>query len=178
MWQEGYRVTGYHLALFPTKNLLLFSRYTTHLHLHTAQIHSKTWQIMFRIKPNPIRHLPVWRNSGCQLANMQTIHCPHGAEVLVLTFRESEVSREVRLLSTGRARGLQLENGCSERPNPQGFKWDFVHTGCTHIPTHIWVHTLRRVYRHTGKSFWQTQETLKIGFKANYAFNTTWFIFL
>lgn len=66
------------------------------------------------------------------------VYCPYGAAAaLVLTFREAKVSREVRLLSTGRARGLQLENGCSERPNPQGFKWDFIHTGCTHIPTHI-----------------------------------------
>ncbi|TNN84753.1 hypothetical protein EYF80_004798 [Liparis tanakae] len=44
---------------------------------------------------------------------------------------EAEVSQEVRLLSTGRARGLQLENGCSEGANPLGFEWDFGHTGAT-----------------------------------------------
>lgn len=97
------------------------------------------------------------------IANLLTWR--HGPGVLVLTFRKVEVSREVRLVSPGRAKVLQLENGCSERPNPLGFNWDFAHTGCTHMPT---SHILSPVYRHTHKSLWQTPESRKLELNGNY----------
>lgn len=83
------------------------------------------------------------------------------------------MSQEVRLLSTGCARGLQLENGCSEWTNPQGFEWDFV--GCTHTHTH--THECRHLHtlRHEYKSLWQTQKTTKIAFKGKFWHHITYF---
>lgn len=84
---------------------------------------------------------------------------------LVLAFREVEVSQEVRSLSAGRARGLQLENGCSERDNPRGFEWDLARSGCnTHTHTYMSA-CFRPVYRHKHKSVWQTQKSLNIDLK-------------
>ena len=84
---------------------------------------------------------------------------------LVLAFREVEVSQEVRSLSAGRARGLQLENGCSERANPRGFEWDLARWG-RNTHTHTYTSAcFRPVYRHKHKSVWQTQKSLNIGFK-------------
>lgn len=84
---------------------------------------------------------------------------------LVLAFREVEVSQEVRSLSAGRARGLQLENGCSERDNPRGFEWDLARSGCnTHTRAYMSA-CFRPVYRHKHKSVWQTQKSLNIDLK-------------
>lgn len=70
---------------------------------------------------------PDLTNSVRHKTDMPTVHKPADSGEQVLTFREAEVSQEVRSLSTGRARGLQLENGCSEGANPPGFEWDFGH---------------------------------------------------
>lgn len=77
----------------------------------------------------------------CQFANaIRPFYACVGAEVLVLTFREVKVSQEVRLLSTGCARGLQLDNSDSQRINPHGFEWDFLHSVCRHKPAYKCLH--------------------------------------